>query len=109
LSTHFPGTASHGMIATTQFIAAHEATVAAMVRAFTRGVSVLKSDRHRAVGYIGRRFKLDEKLAAQCYDLMREHWTASLSLDALRVECDFHARVAGLPAITPERIADARF
>ncbi|MFM9971797.1 MAG: ABC transporter substrate-binding protein [Burkholderiales bacterium] len=109
LSTHFPGTASHGMIATRSTIENKRSVVEAMVRAYTRGVTALKQDREAAIAFISSHFHLEKSLAERCYDLMRDRWTASLSMNALRTECEFHARTTGMAAINPESIVDARF
>ena len=42
LSSHFPGTASHGLVATTTTIATRRALVEAVVRGYVRGVTALK-------------------------------------------------------------------
>ena len=109
LSSHFPGTASHGMVTTTKTIAERRPLVQAMVRAYTRGVTALKTDREAAVAFIASHFHLDAVTATRCYDLMGERWTAGLSMDSLRTECEFHARNAGVAAIAPESIVDAGF
>jgi hypothetical protein len=80
-----------------------------MVRAYARGVTALKADREAAVAFIASHFHLDAGTAARCYDLMRERWTVGLSMESLRTECEFHARNAGVAAITPDGIVDAGF
>jgi ABC-type nitrate/sulfonate/bicarbonate transport system substrate-binding protein len=66
LSEHFPGTASHGLVATTQTIAERRPMVEAMVRGYVRGVTALKEDRWAALAFqAGRRasrelLRLDE-------------------------------------------------
>lgn len=109
LSGHFPGTASHGLVATTGTIENRRPLVEAMVRAYTRGVTALKQDREAATAFIAAHFHLDAAIAGRCYDLMRDRWTAALSMDALRTECEFHARNAGIAAIAPEVVADRSF
>ena len=109
LSSHFPGTASHGLIATTTTIATHRPMVEAMVRGYVRGVTALKEDRDAAIRFISGRFQLDGSLAGRCYDLLRERWTAALSLESLRTQCEFQARNAGVDPIAPETITDDRF
>lgn len=109
LSEHFPGTASHGLIARVETITERRPVVAAMARAYAAGVRALKSDRAAALAFIARRFDLDATLAGRCYDLMRERWTADLSMRSLATECEFHARNAGVAAIAPQSISDASF
>lgn len=109
LSTHFPGTASHGMVATKKTIEQRRALVEAMVRGYVRGVTALKEDRERALRFIGGQYKLEPALAAQCYDALKDRWTCRLSLDSLRTECEFQARNAGVAPIAPEAITDTSF
>lgn len=109
LSGHFPGTASHGLVATTTTIEKRRPLVEAVVRGYVRGVTALKQDREAALGFITGRYQLDVSLAGRCYDLLRERWTAALSMDALRTECAFQARNAGVDPIAPETITDNRF
>ncbi|MSQ51489.1 MAG: ABC transporter substrate-binding protein, partial [Betaproteobacteria bacterium] len=96
LSSHFPGTASHGLIATTNIIEKRGAMVEAMVRGYVRGVTALKADREAALAFIAAHFHLEDSLAGRCYDLMRDRWTAGLSIESLRTECEFQARNAGV-------------
>jgi NitT/TauT family transport system substrate-binding protein len=109
LSLHFPGTASHGMLATTDTIAKRRPLVEAMVRGYVRGVTGLKTDREAAVDFIARRFKLEPTLAVRCYDVLKDLWTAELSPDTLRSEIDFQARTLGRSPIEIESIADSQF
>ena len=109
LSRHYPGTASHGIVTTTQTIEKRRPLVDAMVRAYARGVTALKQDRESAVAFIAARFQLEAELAARCYDLLRDRWTAALSMDALRTECLFQARHAGVEPIAAESITDTSF
>ncbi len=109
LSLHFPGTASHGLLATTTTIAERRLIVEAMVRGYARGVTALKSDREAAVDFIARRFKLESEVAARCYDVLKDLWTAELSVDTLRSEIAFQAQNLGRTSIELESIADARF
>ena len=109
LSDHFPGTASHGLVATAATIASRRPMVEAMVRGYVRGVTALKEDRDAALGFIRSHYKLEASLAARCYELLKHRWTASLSLDSLRTECEFQARNAGVEAIAPEAITDSSF
>lgn len=109
LSSHFPGTASHGLVATTTTIATRRALVEAVVRGYVRGVTALKEDREAALRFISGHFNLETSLAGRCYDLLKDRWTAGLSLESLRTECEFHARNAGVDPIAPETITDSRF
>ena len=109
LSSHFPGAASHGMVATTVTIAKRRLMVEAMVRGYVRGVTELKTDRETAVDFIARRLKLELPLAVRCYDALKNLWTAGLSPDLLRSEIGFHARVLGRSPIEIESIADSQF
>ncbi|MBI3015708.1 MAG: ABC transporter substrate-binding protein [Candidatus Tectomicrobia bacterium] len=109
LSTHFPGTASHGLVATTATIAQRRPLVEAVVRSYVRGVTALKEDRGTAVDFISRYFHLEPSLAVRGYDLLKDRWTAELSLDSLRSEIDFQARNAGVNPIVPESITDPQF
>jgi ABC-type nitrate/sulfonate/bicarbonate transport system substrate-binding protein len=109
LSTHFPGAASHGLVATTATIANRRHLVKAMVRGYVRGVTALKTDREAAVEFIARRFKLDLPLAVRCYDVLKDLWSADLSLDLLRSEIAFHARTLGRSPIELESVADSQF
>ena len=109
LSLHFPGTASHGMLATADTIAKRRPLVEAMVRGYARGVAALKSDREAAVDFIAHRFKLEPALAVRCYDVLKDLWTAELSPDTLRSEIDFQARTLGRSPIEIESIADSQF
>mgnify|MGYP003704486667 CR=1 FL=1 len=109
LSEHFPGTASHGLVTTTQTIATRRPVVEAMVRAYTAGVKALKQDREAALAFIAARFKLDADLAERCYALMRDRWTAGLSMAALDTECRFQAASAGVAPIAPAAITDSSF
>jgi ABC-type nitrate/sulfonate/bicarbonate transport system substrate-binding protein len=109
LSSHFPGAASHGLIATISTIAERRSLVEAMVRGYIRGVTALKSDREAAVDFIARTLELDSQLAARCYDVLKSLWSADLSLDLLRAEIALHARFLGLSPIAPETIVDDRF
>ena len=109
LSSHFPGTASHGLVATTTTIERRRALVEAVVRGYVRGVTALKKDRVAALRFITGRFHLEASLAGRCYDLLRDRWTAGLSLESLRAECEFQARNAGVDPIAPEAITDASF
>ncbi len=109
LSLHFPGTASHGLLATTATIAKRRPLVEAMVRGYARGVAALKTNRQEAVDFIARRFKLEPSLAIRCYDILKGLWTAELSPDTLRSEIAFQARILGRSPIEIESIADTRF
>jgi NitT/TauT family transport system substrate-binding protein len=109
LSSHFPTTASHGLVATTATVTDRRPMVEAMVRGYVRGVTALKTDREAAVDFIARHLRLDPSLAGRCYDLLKDHWTAELSTDLLHSEIDFHARIMGRPPIAPESIVDGRF
>ncbi len=109
LSSHFPRTASHGMVTTADTIAKRRDIVEAMVRGYVRGVTALKHDRNAALAFISGRFKLDSALAGRCYELLKDRWTAELSLEALRTEIEFQARNASLPSITPQSITDTTF
>jgi NitT/TauT family transport system substrate-binding protein len=109
LSTHFPGTASHGLLATTVTIAKRRPLVEAMVRGYVSGVTALKTDREAAVDFIARRFKLEPAVAARCYDVLKNLWTAELSVDTLRSEIAFQAQNLGRTPIELDNIADARF
>ena len=109
LSSHFPGTASHGLVATATTIATRRPLVEAMVRGYVRGVTALKHDREAAIEFISARFRLESSLAGRCYDLLKDRWTAGLSLESLRTECEFHARNAGVDRFAPETIADGSF
>ena len=109
LSSHFPGAASHGLVATTTTIERRRALVEAVVRGYVRGVTALKKDREAALRFITGRFHLEASLAGRCYDLLRDRWTAGLSLESLRAECEFQARNAGVDPIAPEAITDASF
>ncbi|OGA04570.1 MAG: hypothetical protein A3H35_17570 [Betaproteobacteria bacterium RIFCSPLOWO2_02_FULL_62_17] len=109
LSSHFPGTASHGLVATTTTIATRRSMVEAMVRGYTHGVTALKEDREAALRFISGHFHLERALAGRCYDLLKDRWTAGLSMDSLRTECEFQARNAGVDPIVPESIADNSF
>jgi len=109
LSSHFPGTASHGLVTTTATIAQRRPLVEAVVRSYVRGVTTLKEDRGTAVEFISRYFHLEPSLAARGYDLLKDRWTAELSLDALRCEIDFQARNAGVNPIPVESITDVQF
>lgn len=109
LSGHFPGTASHGLVATATTIATRPALVEAVVRGYVRGVTALKEDREAALSFISGYFHLETSLAGRCYDLLKDRWTAGLSLESLRTECEFQARNAGVDPIAPETITDSRF
>ena len=109
LSTHFPGAASHGLVATTTTIAERRPIVEAMVRGYARGVAALKTDREAAVEFIARRFKLAEPLALRCYDCLKDLWSADLSPDLMRSEIAFHAQTLGRSPIELESIADSQF
>jgi len=109
LSSHFPGTASHGLVATTAIIAKRRPVVEAMVRGYVRGVTALKEDREAALSFICGRFQLERSLAGRCYDLLKDQWTAGLSLQSLRTEIEFHARNAGVEPIAPEAVTDSSF
>ncbi len=109
LSSHFPHTASHGMVTTADTIAKRRGLVEAMVRGYVRGVTALKQDREAALGFISARFKLDRALSARCYDLLKDRWAAGLSLQALSTEIEFHARNASLAPVAPESISDSSF
>jgi ABC-type nitrate/sulfonate/bicarbonate transport system substrate-binding protein len=109
LSSHFPGAASHGLVATTATIANRRPLVDAMVRGYIRGVAALKTDREAAVEFIARRFKLELPLAVRCYDGLKDLWSADLSPDNLRSEIAFHARTLGRSPIALESVVDTRF
>jgi ABC-type nitrate/sulfonate/bicarbonate transport system substrate-binding protein len=109
LSSHFPGTASHGLVATTATIGERRPLVEAMVRGYARGITALKTDREAAVDFIARRYKLDLPLAVRCYDVLKDLWTAELSPDILRSEIAFQARNLGRSPIALENIADSQF
>lgn len=109
LSEQLPRTASHGLMTTTSTIEGRGALVNAMVRGYVRGVTALKEDRKAGVDFVAARFRLDPPLASRCYDLLRDRWTAELSLDFLRSEIEFQAGAAGLPPIAPESIVDERY
>jgi len=109
LSGHFPGTASHGMVATTTTIATRRPLVEAVVRGYVRGVTALKEDREAALRFICGYYHLDAALAGRCYDALKSRWTAGLSLESLRTECEFQARNAGVDPIAPETITDGGF
>jgi ABC-type nitrate/sulfonate/bicarbonate transport system substrate-binding protein len=104
LSEHFPHTASHGLVATTATLAGKRDIVEAMARAYTQGVTALKGDRTAALEFIAARFRLDVPMAERCYELLKDRWTARLSLEALRTECAFHAQNLGVPMIEVESI-----
>jgi ABC-type nitrate/sulfonate/bicarbonate transport system substrate-binding protein len=109
LSSRFPGTASHGLVATTATIAKRRLLVEAMVRGYVRGVTALKTDREAAVDFIAHRYKLALPLAVRCYDVLKDLWTAELSPDILRSEIAFQACNLGQSPIALERIADNQF
>ena len=109
LSSHFPGSASHGLVATKTTIAKRRPLVEAMVRGYVRGVTALKQDREAALRFICAHFHLEGSLAGRCYDLLKDHWTAGLSMESLRTECDFQARNAGVATIAAESITDGGF
>ncbi len=109
LSSHFPGTASHGLVATTTTIARRRALVEAVVRGYMRGVTALKEDREAALRFISGHFHLETSLAGRCYDLLKDRWTGGLSLESLRTECEFQARNAGVDPIAPEAVTDSSF
>jgi ABC-type nitrate/sulfonate/bicarbonate transport system substrate-binding protein len=109
LSSHFPGTASHGLVTTAPTIATRRPLVEAMVRGYVRGVTALKEDREAALRFISSHFHLETSLAGRCYDVLKDRWTAGLSLEALRTECEFQARTAGVDPIAPEAITDSSF
>ena len=109
LSSHFPGAASHGLVATTATIAKRRALVEAMVRGYVRGVTALKTDREAAVEFIARRFKLALPLAVRCYDVLKDLWCADLSPDLIRSEIAFHARTLGRSPIEIEKVANSQF
>jgi ABC-type nitrate/sulfonate/bicarbonate transport system substrate-binding protein len=109
LSSHFPGAASHGLVATTSTIAERRSLVEAMVRGYVRGVTALKTDQEAAVDFIARYLQLDSQLAVRCYDVLKNLWSAGLSLDLLRAEIVLHARFLSLSPIAPEIIVDDRF
>jgi ABC-type nitrate/sulfonate/bicarbonate transport system substrate-binding protein len=109
LSSHFPGAASHGLVATTATIANRRPLVEAMVRGYVRGVAALKTDREAAVEFIARRFKLELSLAVRCYDGLKDLWSADLSPDILRSEIAFHARTLGRSPIALESVVDTQF
>jgi ABC-type nitrate/sulfonate/bicarbonate transport system substrate-binding protein len=109
LSSHFPGTASQGLLATTATIAERRPLVEAMVRGYARGVTALKTDREAAVDFIARRYKLELSFAVRCYDVLKNLWTAELSPAFLRSEIAFQARNLGRSPIALESIADSQF
>jgi ABC-type nitrate/sulfonate/bicarbonate transport system substrate-binding protein len=109
LSSHFPGVASHGLVATTATIANRRFLVEAMVRGYVQGVTALKTDREAAVDFIARRIKMELPLAVRCYDSLRDLWTADLSPDLLRSEIAFHARTLSRSPIELESIMDSQF
>lgn len=109
LSTHFPGAASHGLVATTATISERRHLVEAMVRGYARGVAALKTDREAAVEFIARRFKLEPPLALRCYDCLKDLWSADLSPDLIRSEIAFHARNRGCSPIEIESVVDSQF
>jgi ABC-type nitrate/sulfonate/bicarbonate transport system substrate-binding protein len=109
LSSHFPGAASHGLVATTATIANRRPLVDAMVRGYIRGVAALKTDREAAVEFIARRFKLELPLAVRCYDGLKDLWSADLSPDNLRSVIAFHARTLGRSPIALVSVVDTRF
>jgi ABC-type nitrate/sulfonate/bicarbonate transport system substrate-binding protein len=109
LSSHFPGAASHGLVATTDTIAKRRLLVEAMVRGYVRGVTALKSDREAAIYFIARRFQLELPVAVRCYEVLKDLWTAELSPDILRSEIAFQARILGQRPIDLETIADSQF
>ena len=109
LSSHFPHTASHGLVATAETIARRRPLVEAMVRGYVRGVAALKGDREAALSFICGRFHLERELAGRCYDLLKDRWSSGLSMESLRTEIAFHARNAGLAPIAPEVVADTTF
>jgi ABC-type nitrate/sulfonate/bicarbonate transport system substrate-binding protein len=109
LSSHFPRTASHGLVATAATIEKRRGMVEAMVRGYVRGVAALKEDREAALRFICGRFNVDTAVAGRCYDLLKERWTAGLSQESLRSEIEFQARHAGREPIAVQAIADSRF
>jgi ABC-type nitrate/sulfonate/bicarbonate transport system substrate-binding protein len=109
LSFHFPGAASHGLVATTATITNRRRTVEAMVRGYVRGITALKTDREAAVNFIARRLELELPLAIRCYDALKNLWTAELSPDLLRSEIGFHARVLGRSSIEIASVVDSQF
>lgn len=109
LSTHFPGAASHGLVATTATIANQRPMVEAMVRSYVRGVTALKNDRETVVEFIARRFKLELPLAVRCYDVLKDLWSADLSPDLIRSEIAFHARTLGRSPVEFGSVADSQF
>ena len=109
LSSHFPGTASHGLVTTAPTIATRRPLVEAVVRGYVRGVTALKEDREAALRFISSYFHLETSLAGRCYDVLKERWTAKLSLESLHTECEFQARNAGVDPIAPETITEASF
>lgn len=109
LSSHFPGAASLGLVATTATIAKRRSLVEAMVRGYALGVTALKTDRETAVDFIARRFELELPLAVRCYDALKDLWSADLSPDLLRSEIAFHARILGRSPIELESIVDGQF
>ena len=109
LSTHFPGTASHGLVTTTATIESRRPMVEAVVRGYVRGVTALKEDRGAAIEFISRHFYLEPSLATRGYDLLKDRWTAELSLDSLCSEINFQASNAGVTPIAVESITDSRF
>jgi NitT/TauT family transport system substrate-binding protein len=109
LSDAFPECASHGLVATQKTIAERPDVVKAMVRAYTKGVTELKTNRSAALEFIEKRFNMDSDTAARCWELMRSRWTASLSWDALKRETAFHAQNAGVVPVAPESFTDPRF
>jgi ABC-type nitrate/sulfonate/bicarbonate transport system substrate-binding protein len=109
LSSHFPGTASQGLVATTDTIAKRRLVVEAMVRGYARGVTALKTDREAALEFIARRYKLELPLAIRCYELLKDLWTAELSLENLRSEIAFQAQSLGRRPIPVDCVADSQF
>ena len=109
MSSHFPGAASHGLVATTAMIATRRPLVEAMVRGYVRGVTALKTDREAAVEFIARRFKLELPLAVRCYDVLKDLWSADLSPDLIRSEIAFHARTLGRSPVEFGSVADSQF
>lgn len=109
LSEHFPGTASHGLVTTAVTIAKRRPLVEAMVRGYVRGVTALKEDREAALKFIAGRFNLSPALAGRCYDVLKARWTAKLSIESLRTECEFQANNAGVAPVAVEAITDTGF
>jgi NitT/TauT family transport system substrate-binding protein len=109
LSSHFPGAASHGLVATTATIAKRRHLVEAMVRGYVRGVTALKTDGEAAVDFIARRLKLELPLAVRCYDVLKTLWAADLSPDLVRSEIAFHAGILGQSPIELASIVDDQF